>query len=85
MVIEDGKGSTDRERVKAGDCSSTVCSHTYYPQPGSRGEFRVSVETGGCVTRQTVCQERPVCEQTTSLSSSPLNNTSFVMYQQIVH
>ena len=29
MVIEDGKGSTDRERVKAGDCSSTVCSYTY--------------------------------------------------------
>ena len=79
MVIEDGKGSTDRERVKAGDCSSTVCSHTYYPQPGSIGEFGVSVETGGCVTRQTVCQERPVCEQTTSLSSSPLNHTSFLM------
>ena len=85
MVIEDGKGSTDRERVEAGDCSTTVCSYTYYHLPGSRGELGVSVETGGCVTRQTVCQERPVCEQTTSHSSSPLNHTSFLMYQQIVH
>ena len=60
VVIEDGVGSIVRERV--GACSSTQCSHTYYPAVGSRVEFGVSVETAGCVTRQTVCQERPVCE-----------------------
>ena len=61
VVIEDGR-SIVRERVGAVNCSSTQCSHTYYPAVGSRAEFGVSVETAGCVTRQTVCQERPVCE-----------------------
>ncbi|CAI8056510.1 hypothetical protein GBAR_LOCUS30798 [Geodia barretti] len=60
VVIDDGVGSRVRERVGAVNCSSTQCSHTYYPAAGSRGEFGVSVETAGCVTRQTVCLERPV-------------------------
>ena len=62
MVIEDGRGSSVREKVETLHCSSTQCSHTYYPAVGSRAEFGVSVETVGCVTRQTVCQERPVCK-----------------------
>ena len=62
VVIDDGVGSRARERVGAVNCSSTQCSHTYYPAAGSRGEFGVSVETAGCVTRQRVCLERQVCE-----------------------
>ena len=83
VVIEDRVGYIVRERVGAVNCSSTQCSHTYYPAVGSRAEFGVSVETAGCVTRQTVCQERQVCEQTPILTSS-LNDWSFLVYQ-IVH
>ncbi|CAI8023823.1 hypothetical protein GBAR_LOCUS13904 [Geodia barretti] len=70
VVIEDGVGSRVRERVGAVNCSSTRCSHTYYPAAGSRGEFGVSVETAGCVTRQTVCLERPVYCSLRDLSPS---------------
>ena len=59
MLIDDGVGPTVRERVSSLSCNSTHCSHTYYP---SRAEFGVTVEAAGCVTRQTVCQESPVCE-----------------------
>ena len=61
MNIDDGVGSTVRERVT---CSSTPCSYTYHPAEGSRIEFGVSVEVSGCVIRETVCSERPVCEST---------------------
>ena len=59
VLIDDGVGPTVRERVS---CNSTHCSHTYYPGEGSRAEFGVTVEAAGCVTRQAVCQESPVCE-----------------------
>ena len=62
MVIDDGVGSTVRERVTAPNCDSTQCNYTYYPAVGSRAEFGVSVEVAGCVTNSTVCLERPVCE-----------------------
>ena len=62
MVIDDGVGSTVRERVTATNCDSTQCNYTYYPAVGSRAEFGVSVEVAGCVTTRTVCLERPVCE-----------------------
>ena len=65
MLIDDGVGATVRERVSALNCNSTECSHTHYPAEGSRAEFGVTVEAAGCVTRQTVCQERPVCEELT--------------------
>ena len=61
VIIDDGAGSSVRERVT---CSSTPCSYTYHPAEGSRREFGVSVETSGCVTREIVCTERPVCEST---------------------
>ncbi|CAI8017723.1 hypothetical protein GBAR_LOCUS10717 [Geodia barretti] len=70
VVIEDGVGSRVRERVGAVNCSSIRCSHTYYPAASSRGEFGVSVETAGCVTRQTVCLERPVYCSLRDLSPS---------------
>ena len=59
VLIDDGVGPAVRERVSSPNCNSTHCSHTYYP---SRAEFGVTVEAAGCVTRQTVCQESPVCE-----------------------
>ena len=59
VLIDDGVGPTVRERVSSPNCNSTHCSHTYYPGEGSRG---VTVEAAGCVTRQTVCQETPVCK-----------------------
>ena len=59
VIIDDGAGSSVRERVT---CSSTPCSYTYHPAESSRREFGVSVETSGCVTREIVCTERPVCE-----------------------
>ena len=64
MVIDDGVGSTVRERVTATNCDSTQCNYTYYPAVGSRAEFGVSVEVAGCVTTiaSTVYLERPVCE-----------------------
>ena len=52
VVIEDGVGSIVRERVGAVNCSSTQCSHTYYPAVGSRAEFGVSVLVQGlCALR----------------------------------
>ena len=60
VVIDDGVGSIVRERVTSPDCTSTQCSYTYYPAEGN--VFSVSVEATGCVTRQTVCIKRPVCE-----------------------
>ena len=62
MLIDDGVGPTVRERVSSLSCNSTHCSHTYYPGEGSRAEFGVTVEAAGCVTRQTVCSETPVCK-----------------------
>ena len=62
MLIDDGVGATVRERVSALNCSSTECSHTHYPAESSRAEFGVTVEAAGCVTRQTVCIEAPVCK-----------------------
>ena len=62
VVIDDGVGSIVRERVTSPDCTSTQCSYTYYPAESSSKVFGVSVEASGCVTRQTVCIERPVCE-----------------------
>ena len=62
MVIDDGEGSSVRERVTALNCDSTQCNYTYYPAVGSRAEFGVSVEVAGCVTNSTVCLERPVCK-----------------------
>ena len=62
VLIDDGVGPTVRESVSSPNCNSTHCSHTYYPGEGSRAEFGVTVEAAGCVTRQTVCQESPVCE-----------------------
>ena len=62
MVIDDGVGSTLRERVTSPNCTSTQCSYTYYPAVSSRAECGVSVEATGCVTRQTVCTEKPVCK-----------------------
>ena len=62
VVIDDGVGSTVRERVTALNCDSTQCNYTYYPAVGSRAEFGVSVEVAGCITNSTVCLERPVCE-----------------------
>ena len=62
VVIDDGEGSTGRERVTASNCDSTQCNYTYYPAVGSRAEFGVSVEVAGCVTTTTACLERPVCE-----------------------
>ena len=60
VVIEDGVGSIVRERVRAVNCCSTQCSHTYYPAVGSRAEFGVSVETAGCT--KAVCIETLVCK-----------------------
>ena len=62
VVIEDGVGSIVRERVGAVNCSSTQCSHTYYPAVGSRAEFGVSVEAAGCVSTKAVCIEIPLCK-----------------------
>ena len=62
MVIDDGVGSTVRERVTALNCDSTQCNYTYYPAVDSRAEFGVSVEVAGCVITSTVCLERPVYE-----------------------
>ena len=67
MVIDDGVGSSVRERVTALNCDSTQCNYTYYPAVGSRAEFGVSVEVAGCVTNSTVCLERPVCELGTKI------------------
>ena len=62
VVIDDGMGSIVRKKVTSPDCNSTQCSYTYYPAESSREGFGVSVEAAGCVTRQTVCIERPVCK-----------------------
>ena len=62
VLIDDGVGATVRKRVSALNCSPTECSHTHYPAEGSRAEFGVTVEAAGCVTRQTVCIEAPVCK-----------------------
>ena len=70
VLIDDGVGPTVRESVSSPSCNSTHCSHTYYPGEGSRAEFGVTVEAAGCVTRQTVCQESPVCEWTQTFTSS---------------
>ena len=74
MLIDDGVGATVRERVSALNCSSTECSHTHYPAEGTRAEFGVTVEAAGCVTRQRVCQERPVCEELTQSLTLSLND-----------
>ena len=61
-MIEDGEGTSVREKVGALHCSSSQCSHTYYPPVGSRAEFGVSVEAAACVTTRMTCTETPVCE-----------------------
>ena len=60
VIIDAGVGPALRERVSSPDCNSTHCSYSYHPAANSSAEFGVAVEAIGCVTRQTVCTEKPI-------------------------
>ena len=85
MVIDDGVGSSVRERVTALNCDSTQCNYTYYPAVGSRAEFGVSVEVAGCVTDSTVCLERPVCELAAKILGRLFSEQVWEWYAVVMH